>query len=64
MGLPLEAIRVIEFAPMVRGPTCGRVLADPGAEASRGASEYARYSPSSAARVGTSWRRMRRAECW
>ena len=32
MNLPLEGIRVIEFAHMVMGPTCGLVLADLGAE--------------------------------
>ncbi len=32
MKLPLEGIRVIEFAHMVMGPTCGLVLADLGAE--------------------------------
>lgn len=30
--LPLEGVRVIEFAHMVMGPTCGLVLADLGAE--------------------------------
>jgi crotonobetainyl-CoA:carnitine CoA-transferase CaiB-like acyl-CoA transferase len=32
MKLPLEGIRVVEFAHMVMGPTCGLVLADLGAE--------------------------------
>jgi crotonobetainyl-CoA:carnitine CoA-transferase CaiB-like acyl-CoA transferase len=32
MGLPLQGIRVIEFAHMVMGPSCGLVLADLGAE--------------------------------
>ncbi len=31
-GLPLAGIRVVEFAHMVMGPTCGMVLADLGAE--------------------------------
>jgi crotonobetainyl-CoA:carnitine CoA-transferase CaiB-like acyl-CoA transferase len=31
-GLPLEGVRVIEFAHMVMGPSCGLVLADLGAE--------------------------------
>ncbi len=31
-GLPLEGIRVIEYANFVAGPTCGRLLADWGAE--------------------------------
>jgi crotonobetainyl-CoA:carnitine CoA-transferase CaiB-like acyl-CoA transferase len=31
-ALPLEGIRVLEFAHMVMGPTCGLVLADLGAE--------------------------------
>jgi crotonobetainyl-CoA:carnitine CoA-transferase CaiB-like acyl-CoA transferase len=30
--LPLEGVRVVEFAHMVMGPTCGLVLADLGAE--------------------------------
>ncbi len=30
--LPLHGIRVIEFSHMVRGPTCGMILADLGAE--------------------------------
>jgi crotonobetainyl-CoA:carnitine CoA-transferase CaiB-like acyl-CoA transferase len=30
--LPLDGIRVIEFAHMVMGPSCGLVLADLGAE--------------------------------
>ena len=30
--LPLEGVRVIEFAHMVMGPSCGLVLADLGAE--------------------------------
>jgi formyl-CoA transferase len=30
--LPLEGIRVVEFAHMVMGPTCGMILADLGAE--------------------------------
>src|ERR1700692_3759231 len=30
--LPLEGIRVVEFAHMVMGPTCGLVLADMGAD--------------------------------
>ncbi|MGQ0651854.1 MAG: CoA transferase, partial [Betaproteobacteria bacterium] len=30
--LPLEGIRVVEFAHMVMGPSCGLVLADLGAE--------------------------------
>ena len=29
---PLEGVRVVEFAHMVMGPTCGLVLADLGAE--------------------------------
>ena len=29
---PLKGIRVVEFAHMVMGPTCGLVLADLGAE--------------------------------
>ncbi len=32
MTLPLEGVRVVEFAHMVMGPTCGLVLADLGAE--------------------------------
>jgi crotonobetainyl-CoA:carnitine CoA-transferase CaiB-like acyl-CoA transferase len=32
MKLPLHGIRVVEFAHMVMGPTCGLVLADLGAE--------------------------------
>jgi crotonobetainyl-CoA:carnitine CoA-transferase CaiB-like acyl-CoA transferase len=32
MSLPLEGIRVVEFAHMVMGPSCGLVLADLGAE--------------------------------
>ncbi len=32
MKLPLQGIRVIEFAHMVMGPTCGLILADLGAE--------------------------------
>ncbi|MFN9105621.1 MAG: CoA transferase, partial [Betaproteobacteria bacterium] len=32
MPLPLAGIRVIEFAHMVMGPSCGMVLADLGAE--------------------------------
>ena len=31
-SLPLEGVRVIEFAHMVMGPTCGMILADLGAE--------------------------------
>ncbi|MCE2645864.1 MAG: CoA transferase, partial [Burkholderiaceae bacterium] len=31
MPLPLAGIRVIEFAHMVMGPSCGMVLADLGA---------------------------------
>ena len=31
-GLPLDGVRVIEFAHMVMGPSCGLVLADLGAE--------------------------------
>ena len=31
-ALPLEGIRVVEFAHMVMGPTCGMILADLGAE--------------------------------
>jgi crotonobetainyl-CoA:carnitine CoA-transferase CaiB-like acyl-CoA transferase len=31
-ALPLEGIRVLEFAHMVMGPTCGLILADLGAE--------------------------------
>src|SRR5574338_978700 len=31
-GLPLAGIRVLEFAHMVMGPTCGLILADLGAE--------------------------------
>src|SRR5437870_1712410 len=30
--LPLEGVRVVEFAHMVMGPSCGLVLADLGAE--------------------------------
>src|SRR4026209_2856721 len=30
--LPLEGVRVVEFAHMVMGPSCGVVLADLGAE--------------------------------
>src|SRR5687768_1030098 len=30
--LPLDGVRVVEFAHMVMGPTCGLVLADLGAE--------------------------------
>src|ERR1043165_3042171 len=30
--LPLDGVRVLEFVPMVMGPTCGLVLADLGAE--------------------------------
>ena len=32
MNLPLEGVRVVEFAHMVMGPSCGLVLADLGAE--------------------------------
>src|SRR4051812_47229466 len=32
MSLPLEGVRVVEFAHMVMGPSCGLVLADLGAE--------------------------------
>ncbi|MDX2103879.1 MAG: CaiB/BaiF CoA-transferase family protein [Alphaproteobacteria bacterium] len=32
MPLPLEGLRVVEFAHMVMGPTCGLVLADLGAD--------------------------------
>lgn len=32
MTLPLEGVRVVEFAHMVMGPSCGLVLADLGAE--------------------------------
>ena len=32
MRLPLEGVRVVEFAHMVMGPSCGLVLADLGAE--------------------------------
>jgi len=32
MNLPLEGVRVVEFAHMVMGPSCGLVLADFGAE--------------------------------
>ncbi len=32
MSLPLEGLRVVEFAHMVMGPTCGLVLADLGAD--------------------------------
>jgi crotonobetainyl-CoA:carnitine CoA-transferase CaiB-like acyl-CoA transferase len=32
MPLPLEGMRVVEFAHMVMGPTCGLILADLGAE--------------------------------
>jgi len=31
-ALPLEGVRVVEFAHMVMGPTCGLILADLGAE--------------------------------
>jgi len=31
-GLPLEGIRVLEFAHMIMGPTCGLILADLGAD--------------------------------
>jgi crotonobetainyl-CoA:carnitine CoA-transferase CaiB-like acyl-CoA transferase len=31
-SLPLEGVRVVEFAHMVMGPTCGLILADLGAE--------------------------------
>ena len=31
-GLPLDGVRVVEFAHMVMGPSCGLVLADLGAE--------------------------------
>ena len=31
-SLPLAGVRVIEFAHMVMGPTCGLILADLGAE--------------------------------
>ena len=31
-GLPLSGVRVVEFAHMVMGPTCGLILADLGAE--------------------------------
>src|ERR1700748_1172296 len=31
-GLPLEGVRVIEMTHMVMGPTCGMILAQPGAE--------------------------------
>ena len=30
--LPLEGVRVVEFAHMVMGPSCGLALADLGAE--------------------------------
>jgi crotonobetainyl-CoA:carnitine CoA-transferase CaiB-like acyl-CoA transferase len=32
MKLPLQGVRVVEFAHMVMRPTCGLVLADLGAE--------------------------------
>jgi crotonobetainyl-CoA:carnitine CoA-transferase CaiB-like acyl-CoA transferase len=31
-SLPLSGVRVVEFAHMVMGPTCGLILADLGAE--------------------------------
>jgi crotonobetainyl-CoA:carnitine CoA-transferase CaiB-like acyl-CoA transferase len=35
MTLPLEGVRVVEFAHMVMGPSCGLVLADLGAEVTK-----------------------------
>ena len=32
LRLPLQGVRVVEFAHMVMGPTCGLVLADLGAD--------------------------------
>ena len=32
IGLPLEGVRVIEYANFVAAPICGRLLADWGAE--------------------------------